>query len=143
MATPEENIPVLLGDLNADNQCVLNVSLLADDGRKSRPLKAIIDTGSAYSFVSPSAVDPSLAPSGKTFKFKPIGGLPQSSDVYNCRMVIHSLNTAVDFEFLVNKDLFNDIDIIIGSIVLANFVFKYNYPIEGSFYLAPLIQPTI
>jgi len=136
-STSRKNVPMVY-PMNIHNQCIVDVILYSPDGRNSSVLKALIDTGTYHSFVSFHKVDESIMKTGEKGSYQPFGGDSKEFDFYKCRMSIPSMFTEAEFTFGKTIPPFENIDIVMGSHFLSNFIFKYNYPKKGEFSLEPL-----
>ena len=125
--------------LDENLQCILQVTLSISDGRRSKPLKALIDTGSYYNHVSAGYIDPDLQPIGKA-SFQTLGGKVEENDKYECFIEMPELKIGGKFEFLRNIYLFHGIDVLLGTHFLYSFNFKYNCPSHGEFSIEPFIN---
>ncbi|MEJ7737430.1 MAG: hypothetical protein WKF97_08390 [Chitinophagaceae bacterium] len=131
----------LTGGLNSNRQCIIEVKLISPFNYmlSTRTAKAIIDTGSYYNLIRRSIIIlDHVRNENKTVNFAPVGDKIEAGELYSCNLLIPSLSTNAvipEFAFIASEGIFEGIDIILGADFLRNFIFKYNYPKEGEFYL--------
>lgn len=106
-----------------NTQPVIEIVLINKFGGISKPVKAILDTGSYYSFVSSHWIDETFVKTGKELPYQVIDGNKGTGEEYQCRIAIPLLSdkTSFDFYFLVKNTVYDHFDVIIGSRFLSDF----------------------
>jgi hypothetical protein len=128
---------ILIGDLTKDYQCIIDVMVMSGSNEGFAG-KALIDTGSFYSFITrPVANACGLTIDGEQ-KAQTFGTKIKTFKSTQGMLKIPSINNFYGFpiNLLLNeeKDLFKGIIIILGTDCISNFLFKYNDP-RGKFSL--------
>lgn len=138
--TMEENFDaqIFTGEVDDNRQCFIDL-LLKPKGLTmiGIPAKAIIDTGSFYTFTTKVFADMLDYAISEPCNAQPLG---HASKRYNAGIVKAKIplinNSQIPLHFLIeqNQDLFDGVWFVLGTNFLANFIFTYNEP-KGKFTL--------
>lgn len=126
-------------DIDNNGQCILHIQLHRD-GKKSRLLRAMIDTGSYYNLTNPEKAGIEIVDTGEESKILFIGGKTVESRIFACEIHIPSLKIAGNFTFcdFPHEVYETGFDVILGTSFLNSFKFQYNYPDHAKFSIEPL-----
>lgn len=90
-------------------------------------VNAIIDTGSYYSFVKEIfAIELGATFLDEAVSFQPINTSSKSSNQTALTLVIDELETEVEINLCIQEEIFDKIDVILGTNFLKHFEFHYN-----------------
>lgn len=128
----------LVESLNINGQCVIDGVIRTVDRLKSLEVRALIDTGSYYSFIDPALINQNFTPNKERVSFAVMGGdRVEQSEIYPLLFEISKLDIAIPTDFVASHS-FPDFHIILGTSALSCLEFKYNFPEKGKFYLGVL-----
>jgi len=125
----------LIEKLSSLHQPIIEVKLVDTKLKVSKPIRAMIDTGSHHSVCASGLLfGAEFENTGLKANQQAFGGKSFVSDILKGRILIEKIsqNLLIDFYFTTDELVFTEIDIIIGVDFLSNFTFLYNVPM-GSF----------
>lgn len=128
----------LTGKLDTSLQCVIEI-ILNSNGVRSRPLRALIDTGAFFNIISKDSIDDAYESiKGQSVKYKFGGNEIYESELHYCEVEAPFLNPHTNFQFVKSQETIAGFDALLGVMFLSSCVFKYNHPEQGQFTLEPI-----
>jgi hypothetical protein len=126
----------LIGKIDENGACVIKVCLV-NNGVKTEPLRALIDTGSYYNLAQVFSIPEDFKEVVGKAQMVFLGGAATSGKIYECEAELPELGLGCKFYFTTfpHTEYASHYDVILGTSFLSRMSFAYNNPGIGDFSL--------